>query len=341
MRTELFDYELPEELIAQRPLIRRDGSRLMVVDRFSGSISHRTFRDLPGLLTPRDCLVVNNSRVIPARLTARKETGGAVELLLLEQLSPGRWKVMSKGSRLRPGVRLEVGLGLMAVIEEGPDAGVALVLFEADAPGADIGELLESAGSVPLPPYIHEPLDEDERYQTVYSRREMSAAAPTAGLHFTDALLAEIKSLGVTVAELELAVGMDTFVPVREEDTDDHHMHEEYYSVGRECATAVNGCTGRVVAVGTTTVRALESAALEAGPVERVAAAGGRTSLFITPGYDFRAVDALLTNFHFPCSTLIMLVSAFAGRELLLEAYRQAVQERYRFYSFGDAMLVL
>ena len=343
MKTDLFDYELPEELIAQVPIERRDASRLMVVECGTTSISHHRFDELPGFLSPGDCLVINTSRVIPARLRARKTgTGGFVELLLLEKLSPGRWKAIYRGARLRPGSTMELDKGVTAEVEKGRADGEVVVAFGVkDGDALNIEERLESLGEVPLPPYIHRPLDDSERYQTVYCEREISAAAPSAGLHFTPELLTSIEGEGVTVARLELAVGIDTFVPVREEDTEDHRMHREWYSLGEDCAGALNACQGRVVAVGTTVVRALESAAVEAGKDGRMVPSSGRTSLFITPGYRFRAVDAVVTNFHFPRSTLIMLVAAFAGRELLLDAYRLAVDERYRFYSFGDAMLVL
>ena len=340
MRTELFDYDLPGELIAQEPLPVRDASRLMVVDRSTSSIDDRGFDDLLDYLEPGDCMVVNNSRVIPARLHATKTgTGGAVELLLLEKLSKARWTAMSRGAKLRPGAVLELEKGISGEIREGPTDGMVVVAFSSGT--GDVEGALESLGEVPLPPYIHRPIEDPERYQTVYSERAISTAAPTAGLHFTPALLEAVEAKGVAIARLELAVGIDTFVPVREEDTDDHRMHEEWYSVGERVTREVNGCDGKVIAVGTTVVRALESAARKAESGDRVAAASGRTSLFITPGYEFRAVDALVTNFHFPRSTLIMLVAAFAGRSLLLEAYRHAVAERYRFYSFGDAMLVL
>ena len=340
MKTDLFDYDLPEDLIAQEPLPVRDASRLMVVDRAASSVEDRHFDDLLEYLDPGDCMVINTSRVIPARLHAtKKETGGAVELLLLEKLSTARWKSMSRGAKLRPGTGLDLGNGVTAAVEAGPDDGVVVVTFASEA--GDVEGALESMGEVPLPPYIHRPVEDPERYQTVYSEREISAAAPTAGLHFTPDLLRAVESSGVEIVRLELAVGMDTFVPVREDDTDDHRMHEEWFSVDESAARAVSTCRGKVIAIGTTVVRALESAALNADRGERVAATSGGTSLFITPGYDFRAVDAILTNFHFPRSTLIMLVAAFAGTSMLREAYSHAVAERYRFYSFGDAMLVL
>jgi len=338
MKTDIFDYHLPAELIAQDPLPVRDASRLLVLDRASGQVSHRVFGDLPGLLRPGDCLVVNTTRVLPARLHGRKQTGGgAVELLLLESLGGSRWKAMTRGASLRPGARVCIADGLLeSEVIDGPTEGIATVELSAEG---DVGRAIDEAGTVPLPPYITHELADPERYQTVYARRELSAAAPTAGLHFTSDLLDHIASLGVDVARLELAVGMDTFVPVREEEVEDHHIHQEWFSLDEECAATVNATRrrgGRIIAVGTTSVRVLETCAEESG----VTAASGRTGLFIIPGYRFKAVDALVTNFHFPRSTLLMLVCAFAGTDRVLSAYAEAVRERYRFYSFGDAMLV-
>lgn len=343
MKTELFDYPLPKELIAQEPAPERDASRLMRVDRASGEITHHVFSDLPRLLVPGDCLVLNNSRVFPGRLNARKEpTGGAVELLLLEKKGEATWSALTRGAILRPGVRLSFepgGPGGVAEVVDGPRQGKVLVRFDrAGVPASD--EDVFALGTVPLPPYVTAEVADVGRYQTVYAEREISAAAPTAGLHFTRRLLDELLDLGITTTELELAVGMDTFVPVREEEVEDHPMHSEWFSVGEDCAAGINatrGAGGRIVAVGTTVVRALESAA---GFDGTVGARAGQTRLFITPGYSFRAVDVLITNFHFPRSTLLMLACAFGGRDLILEAYRTAVRERYRFYSFGDAMLV-
>jgi S-adenosylmethionine:tRNA ribosyltransferase-isomerase len=341
MRTDLFDYMLPAGLIAQRPLPERDSSRLMVLERRSGNVSHRRFEELPSFLDPGDLLVVNNTRVFPGRLGARKKpTGGFVELLLLEKTGEGTWAAMTRGARLRPATRLSFqGTDLSAVVVEGPSEGRIRVRFEkAGAPADD--ESVFELGRVPLPPYTATELEDPERYQTVYAERRTSAAAPTAGLHFTERLLAELSRRGIEVASLELSVGMDTFVPVREERVEEHRMHSERFVVPVDCADAVNAARrrgGRVTAVGTTVVRALESASQDDGTVEPLA---GSTELFITPGYRFRAVDSLLTNFHFPRSTLLMLVCAFGGTELILDAYRTAVSERYRFYSFGDAMLV-
>jgi len=338
MRTDLFDYEFPRELIAQEPLEERDASRLMHIDRSRGAVTHHLFRDLPSLLEAGDLLVVNSTRVYPGRLRAAKEgTGGAVELLLLEPRGEGDWRVMTGGARLRPGTRLMVSEGLEAEVIDGPSGGRAMVRFTAGGRPASEEEVFRE-GSVPLPPYVRGPITEPERYQTVYCERELSAAAPTAGLHFTPDLLDELERRGVGRASIELAVGLDTFAPVRSSEIEGHQIHSEWFGVGPGCAAAVNDCAGRVVAVGTTTVRALETAAVEGR--RRVEPAGGRTTLYITPGYDFRAVDALVTNFHFPRSTLLMLVCAFGGYDTVMDAYRLAVIERYRLFSFGDAMLI-
>jgi S-adenosylmethionine:tRNA ribosyltransferase-isomerase len=341
MKTGLFDYPLPRELIAQEPAPERDMSRLMHVARANGAIEHHIFRELPALLSDGDLLVVNSSRVFPGRLAARKDpTGGAVELLLLEKVEDGAWRALTRGAKLKTGAALSFeGADVTARVIEGPAEGKVLVRFSEGGEPAQDGAVF-ALGDVPLPPYVEGPVPDIERYQTVYSEREISAAAPTAGLHFTERLIDDLEGAGMRFASLELAVGMDTFVPVREEQAEDHRIHSEWFEVGEECAASVNETRaqgGRVIAVGTTVVRALESAAGQDG---RIRPASGRTSLFIVPGYEFRAVDALLTNFHFPRSTLLMLVCAFGGRELILEAYRTAIDERYRFYSFGDAMLV-
>jgi S-adenosylmethionine:tRNA ribosyltransferase-isomerase len=341
MKTDLFDYELPRELIAQQPAPRRDSSRLMHLDRGTGSITHCVFSDVARLLRRGDCLVVNNSRVFPGRLKAVKEpTGGAVELLLLENTGRETWKALARGASLRPGLVLSFeGSGLSAQVLDGPADGEVEVGFTVGGETAPDDAVFE-LGSVPLPPYITGDIPDSERYQTVYSKREISAAAPTAGLHFTGRLLDDISEKGIELAALELAVGMDTFIPVREENVEDHRIHSEWFSMPEGCALAVGRAKsrrGRVVAVGTTAVRALESAAAPDGVVK---AQTGCTDLFIAPGYQFLAVDALITNFHFPRSTLLMLVCAFGGREPVLEAYRAAIAERYRFYSFGDAMLI-
>lgn len=350
MRMADFDYELPPEAIAQEPVEPRDASRLLVLHRGQGRLEHRIFRDLPEYLRPQDVLVVNESRVRPARLVGEKEgTGGVVELLLLRPDPDGAWECLARpGRRVRPGHRLLFGGGeLRAEVLPslaGSPAGVRRVRLEHEG---SLDEVLERLGRVPLPPYIHRELADPERYQTVYAKETGSAAAPTAGLHFTPELLDRIRGMGVQVVPVVLHVGLDTFRPVTEDEAEEHPMHQEYYAIPPETARAVNEARargGRVVAVGTTSVRALESAALRAeeeGTGERIAAGSGWTGLYIYPGYRFRAVDALVTNFHLPRSTLLLLVSAFASRETILEAYRVALAEGYRFYSFGDAMLIL
>ncbi|MEX2161774.1 MAG: tRNA preQ1(34) S-adenosylmethionine ribosyltransferase-isomerase QueA [Anaerolineales bacterium] len=339
MKTSAFDYQLPAERIAQQPLEPRDSSRLLVLDRRTGRVQHTIFRRLPDFLNPNDLLVINRSRVVPARIFGRKRPGGGrVELLLLERLDDRRWKALVGGKGLSPGKRIELQDDLAATIEA--DLGEAQRLIAFDRP---VDRELERLGSVPLPPYIHTALADPERYQTVYAREPGSAAAPTAGLHFTPVLMEAIRSRGARFAELTLHIGLDTFAPVNEEDPRAHLIHTEWCQLTAAAAGQVNATRtagGRVVAVGTTSVRVLETAARlredrEVAPYE------GRTDLFIIPGYKFAAVDALLTNFHLPRSTLLMLVSAFAGRELILETYREAIAEGYRFYSFGDAMLIL
>jgi S-adenosylmethionine:tRNA ribosyltransferase-isomerase len=336
-----FDFHLPEELIAQRPVEPRDASRLLVVPRDGGALAHRHFRDLPEYLQPGDALVVNETRVLPARLLGQREgTGGAVEVLLLKRLDRDRWETLVKpGKKARPGQRIAFGEGaLVAVVEEPTEVGGRIVRFEYQGV---FEETLDRLGRMPLPPYIHEQLEDPERYQTVYAREAGSAAAPTAGLHFTPALLAQLEAMGVIVHRVVLHVGLGTFRPVQVEDVLTHKMHSEFYQVSEETAAALNRVKqagGRIVAVGTTSVRTLETVTAEDGTVR---AGQGWTDIFIYPGYRFRAVNAMITNFHLPKSTLLMLVSAFAGRERMLEAYETAVQERYRFFSFGDAMLIL
>lgn len=345
MRTADFDYDLPPELIAQEPVEPRDHARLFVLHRSSGAFEHRRFYELPELLRPGDLLVANDSRVLPARLYAVKpETGGRVELLLLRERTTGVWEALVRPSRrVRPGSRVELldqndaPSGLTAVIGETRGAWRA-VRFE-----APLQQVLERCGRVPLPPYIRAPLRNPERYQTVYARQPGSAAAPTAGLHFTPQLLERLRERGIGMAFVTLHVGLDTFRPVTEEHPQEHKMHSEYIAVPAETAALVNETKargGRVVAVGTTVVRTLEAAirASSSGVLEPFA---GTTDLFILPGFEFKVIDALITNFHLPRSTLLMLVSAFTGRELILRAYAEAVRERYRFYSFGDAMLIL
>lgn len=340
MKTADFAYELPPELIAQRPLDRRDASRLLVLDRSQDELIHTEFRRLGEFLRPWDLLVLNRSRVIPARLSARKLPGGGqVELLLLERVSDVEWKALVGGKGLRKGKRVALANGLEGEIVEELAGPQRTIRFQ-DA----IDKLLPDLGQVPLPPYIRETLDDVERYQTVYAREPGSAAAPTAGLHFTEELLTELRNQGVRTAEVVLHVGLDTFAPVNEEDPQEHPMHSEWCRLGADTAAEINQTKeagGRVIAVGTTSVRVLESAARSAAPGTPVSPFEGPTDLFILPGFQFKLVDAMLTNFHLPRSTLLMLVSAFAGRERILAAYQAAITERYRFYSFGDAMLIV
>ena len=340
LTTSNFDYELPRELIAQVPIEPRDQSRLLVLDRRDGSMHHRRFHEIVDYLEPGDLLIFNDSRVIPARLQGRKAgSGGQVELLLLHRLSAGLWQALARPwRRLHPGTRLQfqdkASLYEAEIIERG-EAGALTVRFVDEA-------AIEACGQVPLPPYIHTPLADRERYQTVYARVSGSAAAPTAGLHFTPRLLERLAAQGIEFAFVTLHIGLDTFRPVQEEDPRLHRIHREYAVLPEETACRINDARARgrrLVCVGTTTARVLETAA-QAGD-GAIVPFSGWTDLFILPGHRFRAIDALLTNFHLPRSTLLMLVSAFAGKEHIDRAYREAVQERYRFYSFGDAMLVL
>ncbi|MBI5069698.1 MAG: tRNA preQ1(34) S-adenosylmethionine ribosyltransferase-isomerase QueA [Deltaproteobacteria bacterium] len=346
MRTADFDYELPDALVAQEPVSPRDASRLLAVPRGGGPLGHHAFRDLPDLLSPGDLLVANDARVVPARLEGHKESGGRCELLLVERLTsvpglPGaRFRAMGQASKaLRSGQRLDFG-AMAAQVEVAEGEGFFVVRFDRD--GTAFDEALEGVGHVPLPPYIRRrdaPADR-ERYQTVFARVPGSAAAPTAGLHFTPELLARLEARGVEWASVTLHVGPGTFLPVREEDLSLHRLHEEAYEVPERTAQAFADCRargGRVVAVGTTAARTLESAA-QAG--EGLRPGKGRTTLFIAPGYAFRAVDAMITNFHLPRSSLLMLVCGFGGHERMLAVYREAVRLRYRFYSYGDAMLI-
>jgi S-adenosylmethionine:tRNA ribosyltransferase-isomerase len=341
MRTADFDYNLPPELIAQEPVEPRDSSRLLVINRADGSITHRSFSDLPEYLQPGDCLVVNETRVMPARLLGTKAaSGGAVEILLIAPLPDGTWEAMVKpGRRLPPGTRVAFDPPTMSAVIEGalPEGRRSVRLeFTGDALDA-----IRQIGVLPLPPYIHKPLADAERYQTVYSAAERSVAAPTAGLHFTPELLEKIRQGGVELAAVDLTVGPGTFQPVRMDEIEDHIMHSEAFELPAGAAGIINRvrCAGgRVIAVGTTSARVLETKAKADGTVWT---GGGATDLFIYPGYKFRAIDALVTNFHLPRSTLLMLVCAFAGRELIMKAYKEAVKEKYRFYSFGDAMVIL
>ena len=339
MKTSDFNYELPQELIAQTPLERRDASRLMTLDRKTGEVGHLHFYDLPTLLRPGDCLVLNNSRVIPARLIGRRETGGVTEVLLLIDRGDKTWECLVRpGKKCRPGTKINFGEGkLTATVEKVLDGGNRLIRFDYDG---IFMEILEELGKTPLPPYIKEELQDSERYQTVYSKVSGSAAAPTAGLHFTPELLDQIQNMGVGLAYVTLHVGLGTFRPVKEEDIEEHDMHSEYCMISQDTADMINNTRksgGRVICVGTTSCRTIESWAAEDGTLKESA---GWTDIFIYPGYKFKIMDGLITNFHLPESTLIMLVSAFAGRENVLNAYKIAVDNKYRFFSFGDAMFI-
>lgn len=341
MKTSDFDYDLPEELIAQDPLADRCASRLMVLDKETGRIKHEIFHDIAGYLKKGDCLVINDTRVIPARLIGEREnTGGRVELLLLKRRKKDVWETLVKpGKKAKPGTTVCFGGGMLkATVEDVIEEGNRLVRFSYDG---IFEELLDRLGQMPLPPYITHELKDRNRYQTVYAEHEGSAAAPTAGLHFTRELLDEIEKMGVRIAHVTLHVGLGTFRPVKVEDVAQHHMHKEYYRVDEEAAQLINATKkngGRVICVGTTSCRTIESAADENGIVH---AGEGDTGIFIYPGYRFRVLDALITNFHLPQSTLLMLVSALAGKDHIMQAYKEAVKEQYRFFSFGDAMLIM
>lgn len=339
MKTSDFDYELPEELIAQTPLEHRDYSRLMTLDKYTGAVGHHHFYDLPQYLQPGDCLVLNNSRVLPARLIGHRPTGGACEVLLLQDRGDNIWECLVRpGRKLKPGAQVIFGAGqLTAEIEAEIEDGKRLVRFIYE--GIFL-EVLEQLGRMPLPPYIKAELQDNERYQTVYSKVVGSAAAPTAGLHFTPELLTQIQKIGVKVCYITLHVGLGTFRPVKAENIEAHEMHSEYCEIPQETADTINETKkagSRIICVGTTSCRTVESFAGEDGTMT---ARSGWTNIFIYPGYQFKVLDALITNFHLPQSTLIMLVSALAGREHVLSAYEQAVQEQYRFFSFGDAMFI-
>ena len=339
MKRSDFYYDLPQELIAQTPLFERSSSRMLHLDRQSGEIEHRHFYNLPQYLRKGDCLVINESRVIPARLIGVSEkTGSPVEVLLLTQHGDA-WECITRpGKRTREGARIRFGEELSCEVTEVTASGNRIIRFSYDG---IFMENLERLGQMPLPPYITEKLEDPERYQTVYSKNPGSAAAPTAGFHFTKALLDEIEAMGVRIARVTLHVGLGTFRPVKAEEITDHVMHSEYYEIPAAAAQTINETRaqgGRVICVGTTSTRTVESAAKEDGTLEPCS---GWTNIFIYPGYRFKAMDGLITNFHLPESTLIMLVSAFAGYEQTMAAYRAAVEERYRFFSFGDAMLIL
>ena len=340
MKLEEFDYNLPEELIAQVPIAKRDESRLMVLHRESKSVEHKTFKDIIDYLQPGDCLVRNNTKVIPARLYGKKETGANVEFVLLNQIEGDIWEsIVRPGNKLKPGTKVEFGDGLLkATILDIMDGGTRKVEFEYEG---IFNEILDKIGLMPLPPYIHESLKEKDRYQTVYAKYNGSAAAPTAGLHFTPELLKRIEEKGIKIANVTLHVGIGTFRPVKEENIEEHKMHTEHFYIKQEDADKINETKkagGRVIAVGTTSCRVLETiASEETGLVE---ATEGDTGIYIYPGYKFKCIDGLITNFHLPKSTLLMLVSALAGREFVLDAYNEAVKEKYRFFSFGDAMFI-
>ena len=340
MNVKDYDYDLPEELIAQDPLEDRSSSRLMVLDRHTGDVEHRHFTDILEYLHPGDCLVINNTKVIPARLFGVKEdTQAKIEVLLLKRKENDIWETLVKpGKKAKPGTKLVFGDGLLtAEVVDVVEEGNRLIQFHYDG---IFEEILDQLGQMPLPPYITHQLKDKNRYQTVYAKYDGSAAAPTAGLHFTKELLQKVKDMGVDIAEVTLHVGLGTFRPVKVENVLDHHMHSEFYMVSQEAADKINCAKEsghRVIAVGTTSTRTLEAAADENG---RLHETSGWTEIFIYPGYQFKVIDALITNFHLPQSTLVMLVSALAGREHVLHAYEIAVKERYRFFSFGDAMLI-
>ena len=341
MKTSDFFYDLPEELIAQDPLEDRTASRLLVLNRETGAVEHKIFSDVIDYLNEGDCLVINNTRVIPARLIGEKEgTGGKVEVLLLKRRANDVWETLVKpGKKLRPGARVTFGDGrLKAEILEIAEEGNRLVRFYYEG---IFEEILDSLGEMPLPPYLTHKLEDKEMYQTVYAKYDGSAAAPTAGLHFTKELLNKIEEKGIKIASITLHVGLGTFRPVKVDDVNNHHMHTEWYEVNAEAADIINETKrngGRVICVGTTSCRTIESVADENGYMK---AKTGETDIFIYPGYKFKVMDGLITNFHLPESTLVMLVSAFAGKENVLAAYETAVKERYRFFSFGDAMILI
>jgi S-adenosylmethionine:tRNA ribosyltransferase-isomerase len=340
VRTTDFDYELPSDRIAQHPADPRDSSRLLVLNRKNGEIQHHIFRDLPQFFTPDDIIVLNETRVIPARLHGKKLPGGGqVELLLLKRLAPQTWETMVGGKGLRAGRRVALAAGITAEIEEDLGGPRRKVHFS-----QPISPELEDIGEMPLPPYIHAKLENPDSYQTIFAQHPGSAAAPTAGLHFTQDVLDRIRAKGVCIAKITLHVGLDTFVPVSVEDPRSHPIHSEWCQIPQDVVDAIYACKergGRLIAAGTTSVRALETAARVVQGNERIKAFEGNTDLFILPGFDFKIVDVMLTNFHLPRSTLLMMVSAFAGREQILRTYQIAIEAGYRFYSFGDAMLIL
>ena len=340
MKKSDFYYDLPERLIAQHPLERRDSSRLMVLDKKTGAIEHRVFSDLSEILMPGDCLILNDTRVLPARIYGEKiSTGAVVEFLLLKQLSASQWECIVKpGKKAREGAAFDFSGIMQGTITQVLETGNRIIDFSFEG---NFFELLEKIGSMPIPPYIKEKLEDNERYQTVYSKHLGSAAAPTAGLHFTKQMLQELEQKGVNIGYVTLHVGLGTFRPVKADNIEEHVMHSEHYRVPEETAALINATKakgGRIIAVGTTSCRTLETAADENGKLQ---ASEGESKIFIYPGYRFKCIDALITNFHLPESTLIMLVSALAGRENVLRAYETAVREEYRFFSFGDAMFIV
>lgn len=341
MKVADFNYELPKELIAQHPYDKRDEARLMVLDKNKELIEHKVFKDVINYLNPGDCLVINNTKVIPARLYGKKDTGANIEFLLLKRIEGDTWEAMVRpGNKLKPGSKVVFGNGLLkATILEVLEGGNRKVEFEYDG---IFNEILDQIGLMPLPPYITEASREDnEKYQTVYAKYEGSAAAPTAGLHFTEELLEKIKEKGIEVANVTLHVGIGTFRPVKVETVEEHEMHSEHYYIKKEDADKINKAKlnrNRVIAVGTTSCRVLESVADEKGLVKEIE---GDTSIFIYPGYKFKCIDSLITNFHLPESTLIMLVSSLAGKDFIMKAYNEAVEKKYKFFSFGDAMIIL
>jgi len=339
MKTSDFYYDLPEELIAQDPLFKRSDSRLMVLDKVTGEITHSVFNKITDYLREGDCLVINNTKVIPARLIGQLPSGKEAEVLLLKRKDADVWEtIVRPGKKLRAGATVSFGDGMLqAVVEDVLEDGNRLVRFIYEG---IFEEVLDALGEMPLPPYITHKLEDKNRYQTVYAKYEGSAAAPTAGLHFTNELLEEVKKMGVNIAGVTLHVGLGTFRPVKVEDVTEHHMHTEFYSVTKEAADIINNTKkngGRVICVGTTSCRTVESCADENGVI---IPGEGDTDIFIYPGYDFKVLDALITNFHLPESTLLMLVSALAGKDNIMNAYEEAVNERYRFFSFGDAMFI-
>lgn len=340
MRTSDFSYHLPPDRIAQRPVRPRDSSRLLVFDRATDKSSHHVFHELPNFLHRDDVLALNETKVIPARLKARKiPSGGKVEILLLKRIDEGEWEVIVGGKGVHPGVRLGTLGGPDATVEQELDKSKRIIKF--DRP---ISEDLETIGEMPLPPYIQTPIRRSSEYQTIYARNPGSAAAPTAGLHFTDRLLHQIKEMGIQTVKVTLHIGLDTFAPVTEDAPLEHRIHKEWCQVSDDAANTImraKSAGGRIIAVGTTVVRALETASQGCPPEKGICPYEGYTSLYILPGYEFKIVDSVITNFHLPKSTLLMMISAFTGREKLLELYERAIEQSYRFYSFGDAMLIL